>query len=124
MPDWLNGDNLTTVLVVLLALWEVLKAVAPRTTTKIDDSIVDGVEWAKGSAPHAWAIAEVLAAQGSIPKVQKAAAFALKLREAYLDATGKVLPEKAMKEAEMVAAGLSAADKLTRLDPPPGPPSR
>jgi hypothetical protein len=137
MPEWMTGQNLTTVVVVLLALWEAFKAIAPKTATKIDDNIVDAVgdakEWARGSSPHAWAIAELLAAQGAIPKAQKSAAFALKLREAYIEATGKVLPDKALKEAELVAAGLSASDKLNRLpapsaiaipsDPQPGPAS-
>lgn len=138
MPDWMTTDNVTLALVVLMVLERILRAVAPRTETKIDDRILAGFDdardWAEDMAPHLWAIVEALAAQGAIPKAQKAALFGMQLKETYHKATGKLLPDGAVAQAETVAAGLSASDKLTRLavsglaagspDPQSGPASR
>lgn len=137
MPEWMTTDNVTLALVVLMVLERIVRAIAPKTETKIDDRIIasldDARDWAEDMAPHLWAIVETMAAQGAIPKARKAALFGMQMKEAYHKATGKMLPEGAIATAETVAAGISAADKLGRLtgtptasgnpDPQPGPAS-
>jgi hypothetical protein len=135
MPDWMTTDNLTLALVVLMTLERIIRALAPKTATTLDDKFIGGLDdargWAADMAPHLWAVVETLAMSGAIPKAQKTALFALKIREAYQKATGKLLSDGAVITAETVAAGLSAADKLDRLptvteggkpaNPPAGP---
>lgn len=125
-------QTLTLIFVVLLVLEKIARAVAPMTATKVDDQAVVMIDQARGwslqQAPHIWAVVEQLAAVGSIPKVQKAAEFMLRLKSAYAAATGQVLPEAAAAEAQTVAAGLSAGAKLPAqvmpVNPQPAPASR
>lgn len=117
----IDMNTVNIVIVILLAFYGAIKALAPRTQTTADDRFVEKIEagkrWAAELAPHVWAVVEVLAAQGVIKResAAKAAEFAKRIEAAHKS------PETV---AATIAAGMSAADKLTRLDPPEGPASQ
>lgn len=117
----LDMNTVGIVITILLAIYGALKAIAPKTQTTADDRLVERLEaakeWAERLAPHVWAVVEVLAASGAINKdsLSKAEEFAKRME------TAQKSPETV---AATIAAGLSAADKLGRLDPPAGPVSQ
>lgn len=125
--EYLTVQNITTFLTIILVLDRILRAIAPATSTKIDDQAIETIDkaraWAQDNSPHFWAVIEQLAQVGAIPKVQKAAEFMTRLRAAYIEATGKPMPQTAVLEAQTVAAGLSAAAKL-KANPTPVPASK
>jgi len=124
MSEYLTLQNMTTLITVLLTLEMILRRVAPMTTTDLDDKALIEIDkaksWAVSMAPAVYAIIEGLAKSGKIPAASKAQAFAAELAQAYQKANGAPLPAQAHAEAETVARGLAAADKLT-VNPPPAP---
>lgn len=115
MPE-VNLQNLTTLFTVLLVLEAILRRIAPLTKTDADDKALAEIDKAKGwamtVAPSFYAVVESLAATGKIPKAEKAQTFLAELAEAYRKANGKPLPAEAHAEAEIVARGLAATDKI------------
>lgn len=113
----MSVENLTLAITLLLLAERILRAVAPMTATTIDDEAVKGIdkarEWARTMAPAIYAVVEQLAASGKIAKAEKAQVFLNHLEEAYHRVEGAPLPAQAHAEAEIVAKGLAAADKLT-----------
>lgn len=122
MPE-VNLQNLTTLFTVLLVLEIILRRVAPLTKTDADDKALAEIDkakaWAMTVAPSFYAIVESLATTGKIEKAEKARTFLSELAEAYRRANGKPLPAEAHVEAETIARGLAAADKIG--NPPPAP---
>lgn len=112
----LTTENITLILTLLLIAERVLRAVAPSTQTTIDDEAVKGIDkargWARSMAPAIYAVVEQLAASGKIAKAEKAQVFLTQLAEAYHRVEGAPLPNQAHAEAEVLAKGLAAADKL------------
>ncbi len=127
--EYLTIQNITAFFAAILVLDRILRAIAQMTSTKVDDQAIETIDkarsWAQNNAPHFWAVIEQLSQVGAIPKAQKAAEFMLRLRAAYVEATGKTLPQAASLEAQTVAAGLSAAAKLPAIaNPTPAPVSK
>ena len=119
----LTTENITLLLTLLLIAERVLRAVAPATQTTVDDEAVKGIdkarEWARTMAPAIYAVVEQLAATGKIAKAEKAKVFLNQLAEAYHRVEGAALPDQAHAEAEVLAKGLAAADKLAAPAPKP-----
>jgi hypothetical protein len=119
--DQLTPTNIVLALVLLEMAVRLLRSIAPKTATKADDEALAGLDvaigWAHAAAPHLWAIVEAAAAQGAIPKAQKAAQFALMIKAEYQRQSGKALPAAAEAAAQLAAQGLSASEKLARSVP-------
>ena len=136
ITDHLTPANVVILILAAEAAFRLLKQWAPKTATTVDDDVVAGVErtksWALSMAPAFWAIAEVAARGGLIPKAEKAAKFLVDLKSAYYKEHGTELPDTAVVAAQSLVAGLSAADKLGKpmasvtpaLDPINGPQCR
>ena len=114
-------NTIYIIVTVIVALYGIIKVIAPMTKTKLDDAAVAKIEnlkaWGHGVAPHLWAIVEVLATRGIIDNKGPAKMNEfLKLLDEESEAIhGEKLPEQAANAAKLVAKGLSAADHL--LDP-------
>ena len=118
--DWL--DIVVKIVVALLAVERIIRAIAPLTKSTFDDRIVDGLssarKWVHRVAPHLWAVVEALTQTGIIKggSAAKAKEFRERLEKAYAMAyAGEKLPTVVAEEGGIVAAGLSAADKINRL---------
>lgn len=118
-------ENLTLAITLLLLADRILRTLAPITATPLDDEAVKAVDkakdWARTMSPAIYAIVEQLAATGKIPKADKAQAFFVELAEAYRRSTGNSLPAQAHAEAEILAKGLAAADKMAKGNPQTAP---
>ncbi|PKL44334.1 MAG: hypothetical protein CVV41_06765 [Candidatus Riflebacteria bacterium HGW-Riflebacteria-1] len=118
MSEYLTPANVAIVVSLIMSLYAILKAVAPKTKTTIDDSIVALVEkgrpWVRDYAYPIWALVEQLQKAGKLDKLNKYGEFMSILRDGFKDAFGKELPEALEVDAKLMAQGLSAADKLSK----------
>lgn len=125
MWEYLTKENMALGLALALSAWQIIKAVAAMTSNKTDDAVVNaverGVDWARSVSPHIWTIVETLAAGGKLDKAEKLAEFMRRLDDASVKITGKNLTVEAKAAAMLEAEGMSAADRLMRLDPQPAP---
>jgi hypothetical protein len=103
------GNNVNTILLIALLGFKALEYIAPKTETKIDDSIVSAGNWILSHARGAFNIVEDLDGLGII-KGDKAKAYLDKLDAQYFKVYGKPLPDKARKQAEVLAEGFAAED--------------
>lgn len=114
--QYITLENVTAFFVGVGYFIAFLKWIAPKTSSKIDDDIVSGIESSKKFAfemsPYFWAIIEQMEKSGKIQKLNKPVEFLLLLRKAYKDSFGKELPEQAESIAHNVAAGISAQVKI------------
>lgn len=109
------SNNLDTVLLIVIIAAKVLQWIAPKTENEIDDKISAGVNWALRHANSIFSIVEDLGDMGLI-KTSKSEVYREKLNEQYFKIYGKRLPDAAIAEAEVVAAGLAAEDhKIKRI---------
>lgn len=131
-------EKLTLAIVVFLTGWQILKSVlrfvAPKTETTVDDKVLAFMEsaekkaveaeesqWVKDNGPAFWAQVEALS-KTEIPQLKNVGKLAYYLglaHQAYVGAKGKGLSAPALKQLETLAGGLSAQAKL----PLPGNPS-
>lgn len=114
--EHLTVDRLAIIFSLLASALAVLKVIANRTPTTVDDRIVDAAErakaWVSEVAPDVWAVVEVLAATNKLEPAKKADEFMRRLEEAHIKVNGAVLPDAAKEHAAVRAAGMSAFDKL------------
>lgn len=125
MSEYLTPANVAIVISLVMSLYAILKAVAPKTKNTIDDSVVAFVEkgrpWVRDFSGPIWALVEQLHKAGKIDKLNKYGEYMWILRDAFKDAFGKELPEALEVNAKLMAQGLSAADKLSKsvaVNPP------
>ena len=102
-------NNLDTVLLLIIIAAQALQWIAPKTENKIDDKISDAIQWALRHANSIFNVVEDMSGMGLI-KGNKAEIYREKLNEQYFKIYGKRLPDAAIAEAEVVAAGLAAED--------------
>ena len=122
MIEYLTPENLTMILVVILAMEKILARIAPMTKTTVDDDAVKLVErgkaWVRTYAPLIAGIVEDLAETGNFPKVAKSAEFFRRLEAEWNRANpGNPLPEPARAEANLIGAAAAAIFPHT----PPAP---
>lgn len=120
MSEYITPANVAIVISLLASLYAVLKTIAPKTKTTVDDDIVAFVDkarpWVRDFSGPIWALVEQLQKAGKIDKLNKYGEYMSILREAFKDAFGKELPEALETDAKLMAQGLSAADKLAKVE--------
>jgi hypothetical protein len=100
MSEWLNAQNITLALVVLVLLERALQWLAPRTQTQLDDKLLELVGLARTAVTGArsfiranagsfWAIVEELKEAGAIKPESRLDLFLGRLEEEYQKATGE-----------------------------------
>jgi lysyl-tRNA synthetase class I len=123
MNEYLNAANLALAVSLALAFERVLRAVAPITKTEFDDNLVREIdkarEWARDKAPVFYTVVEQAQEIGKILSKDKTKAFDAGIAQAFEATHGKPLPVQALREAQIVAMGLAASDKLG--NPPKAP---
>jgi hypothetical protein len=125
MSEWLNAQNITLALVVLVLLERALQWLAPRTQTQLDDKLLELVGLARTAVTGArsfiranagsfWAIVEELKEAGAIKPESRLDLFLGRLEEEYQKATGESFTPEERKLAALEASAISKADKATR----------
>ena len=118
MLEYLTPANVAIVVSLMMSAFAVLKVVAPKTKTTVDDDIVAFVEkarpWVRDFALPAWALVEQLQKQGKILKGGKYDEYLTVLRDAFAASFGRALPKELEVDAQLMAQGLSAAEKLQK----------
>jgi len=127
----MNPDNISLALMAFLTVWQVgksiLRFVAPRTDSKVDDSLVAAMdsaerklvqveesEWVRENGPAFWAQVEAIS-ETEIPALKGVGKLAYYLgiaHQAYVAMRGKGLSPAGVKQLEIMAAGLSASQKV------------
>lgn len=130
--------NLTTLALIIgilntlaIGIIALLRFMAPKTETKLDDQIVAGIdmltesEWIEKMFPLFWSAVEATSklpdANPAFKGIRKLDEFLLQLRDAYRLATGKELTASGQALASKLAGAASTAAKL---DPRPAPASK
>lgn len=120
MSEYLTPANVAIVISLLASLYAVLKTIAPKTKTTVDDDVVATVEkgraWVRDYAAPIWSIVEQLQKAGKLKKVNKLDEYMSIFREAFQEAHNKEMPEALEADAKLMAQGLSAADKLAKVE--------
>ena len=102
---------------VFLALVILLRIIAPKTETKIDDELLAKLEWLQKNAPLAFLKVKYLHESKQLPSgVDRYAEYLIRLGEAFGSAFGTgsaILPENLQPAAKLIADGLHAGGKLT-----------
>jgi hypothetical protein len=118
MSEYLTPANVAILISVLMSLYAILKTIAPKTKTTVDDDIVAFVEkarpWVRDFAFPVWSLVEQLQKQGKILKNGKYGEYITILRDAFRQSFGKEMPKALETDAQLLAQGLSAADKLSK----------
>jgi hypothetical protein len=118
MSEYLTPANVAIAVSLLMALYSLIKTIAPKTKTTIDDDIVAFVErarpWVRDFAGPVWALVEQLQKQGKILKNGKYGEYLTILRDAFKQTYGQDMPKALEVDAQLMAQGLSAADKLVK----------
>lgn len=118
MSEYLTPANVAIVVSLIMSLYAILKAVAPKTKTTVDDDVVAFIDkarpWVRDFAGPIWALVEQMQKAGKLDKLNKYGEFMSILRDGFKDAFGKELPEALEVDAKLMAQGLSAADKLSK----------
>jgi hypothetical protein len=118
----LTLETVTFALVVVLyfigAVVFFLRKIAPLTATDLDDRAVATWDawrsWVFRMCPHFWNIVEELYLAGLLQKGGKLDDYRTRLGLAFSAAFGSEMPESLLKDAEALAAGLSAKDRIER----------
>ena len=120
MSEYLTPANMAIAISLLASLYAVLKTIAPKTKTTVDDDVVATVEkgraWVRDYAAPIWSIVEQLQKAGKLKKVNKLDEYMSIFREAFQEAHNKEMPEALEADAKLMAQGLSAADKLAKVE--------
>lgn len=118
MSQYITPANMVIVISLIASLFAVLKSIAPKTKTTVDDDVVAFVEktrpWVRDYAYPVWALVEQAQKSGKIQVLNKYGEYISILREAFKDAFGQEMPEALEVDAKLMAQGLSAAEKLTK----------
>lgn len=118
MSEYITPANVAIVISLLVSLYAMLKTIAPKTKTTVDDDLVAFVEkarpWVRDFAAPIWAVVEQLQKAGKIEKLNKYGEYMSVFREAFKEAFGKEMPEALETDAKLMAQGLSAADKIAK----------
>jgi len=130
MSEYLTSANISIAISLIMSLYAILKTMAPKTKTTLDDDLVVLVEkgrpWVRNFALPVWSLVEQLFSQGKILKNSKYGEYLSIFREAFKQTYGKEMPKELEVDAQLMAQGLSAADKLgkdTLAVPVSNPPS-
>lgn len=138
--EYLTKENLTLALMVLMIAWEIAKQilrwVAPRTETKIDDNVLAAMtsaqanwdkvqenQWIREYGPGFWAQVEALSLNTGLKGFAKLCYFLTMAHKAYAEAHQKALSLQGVKSLELLASSMSATAKLP-LNPLPAPVSK
>lgn len=118
MSEYITPANVAIVISLLTSIYAILRTIAPRTKTTIDDDIVAFIDkarpWVHDFSGPIWALIEQLHKAGKIEKLNKFGEYMSVFREAFKDAFGKEMPEELEADAKLMARSLSAADKLSK----------
>ncbi len=121
MSEYIAPANVAIIIALVTSAVAILRTIAPRTKTTIDDDIVAFIDkarpWVHDFSGPIWALIEQLHKAGKIEKLNKFGEYMSVFREAFKDAFGKEMPEELEADAKLMARSLSAADKLTRPEP-------
>lgn len=113
-------SNVAILVSLVMSLYAVLKSVAPKTKTEVDDKIVSLIEkarpWVYNFASLAWTIVETLGKSGQIDKLQKYSEYMNILKDGFMQAYGEEMPPALESDAQLIAQGLSAAEKLDKMN--------
>lgn len=118
MSEYITPANAAIIVALLASLFAILRTIAPKTKTTVDDDIVAFIDkarpWVRDFSGPIWALVEQLHKAGKVDKLNKYGEYMSILRDAFKDAFGKELPEALETDAKLMAQGLSAADKLSK----------
>lgn len=118
MSEYITPANVAIVVALVTSLVAILRTIAPKTKTTVDDDIVAFIDkarpWVYDFSGPIWSLVEQLYKSGKIDKLNKYGEFMSILREGFKDAFGRELPEALESDARLMAQGLSAADKLSK----------
>ncbi len=118
MSEYLTPANLAIAISLFASIYAVLKTIAPQTKTTVDDDIVSFIDkgraWVQSYGFPIWSVVEQLEKAGKIQRLSKYGEYMSIFREAFKSAFGKEMPEELETDAELMAKGLSAADKLAK----------
>jgi hypothetical protein len=128
--DYLNSGNIA---LLVMIVYSIMRFLAPRTESKVDDRLVAGIEtglaWLRENMPDAFSKVEAAARGGGMTTgAAKLAAYLWELNEAHIADHGVPMPAEMIEQAKRKAAGAAAADKAFRAIPAaaaaemPGPP--
>lgn len=126
MSEYFTATNVAIVLSLLASFYALLKTIAPKTKTTADDKVVELVEkarpWVSQFGGLIWSFVEQMANTGKIEKLNKASEYMKIIRESFKQAFSADMPEALNGDAELIAKGLSAIEKLEKgvtLNPTP-----
>lgn len=95
-----------------------LRWLAPLTKTDLDDKAVAGFDamrsWVFRLSPHLWAIVEEMCLAGLLRREDKLFVYLQRFRVAFKDIFNTELPAPLLEEAKLLAASLSAKDRIAR----------
>lgn len=105
-----------------MVVLSILRVIAPRTGSTVDDQIVSGVDtglaWLRENMPDAFSKIEAAARGGALTGgAAKLAAYLWELNEAHIADHGVPMPIDLIEQAKRKAAGAAAADKAARAIP-------
>ncbi len=113
-------SNVAILTSFVMSLYAVLKNIAPKTKTEVDDKIVNLVEkarpWVYNFASITWTIVENMGKSGKVDKLQKYSEYMNILRDGFKQAYGEEMPQALESDAQLIAQGLSAAEKLDKVN--------
>ena len=108
----MSNEMIGIVVIILLQGIALLRVIAPKTETKVDDRIVSGHDAFTGFlmsyGPVVHSVVEELARTSKIEKLQKLDTFLGRLEEIWRNQTGKALTSGQIATAKEVATAISA----------------
>ncbi len=120
MEKILTVSNVAILASFAMSIYAVLKNIAPKTKTEVDDKIVNLIEktrpWVYNFASLAWTIVENMGKSGKINKFQKYSEYINILKDGFKQAYGEEMPPALESDAQLIAQGLSAAEKLDKVN--------
>ena len=108
----MSNEMLGLIVLIVINGIVLLRAIAPKTETKVDDNIVSGYDSFTGFlmsyGPIVHSVVEELARTSKIEKLQKLNTYMHRLEEIWKAQTGKSLTDGQVSAAKEVATALSA----------------
>ena len=118
MPDYINPTTVSIAVTFITAIYALIRTMAPKTQTKLDDNFVSLVEKGRVTvnqfALPIWAVVEEMQKSGKISQKSKFGEYLGMFRDLFRRTHGADMPKELEAEAETLAAGISASDKLQK----------
>lgn len=120
MLEYFTVGNVALVVSLIASFYALLKTMAPKTQSTADDKALELIDrarpWIFSFSSLAWSIVESLSKSGKIDKLTKFSEYMRILKEGFEQAFGKEMPMALESDAQLIAQGLSAAEKLDKVN--------